>query len=119
MNVVIVALCVSVGPTLGGFIPDHFTWRLIFYVNVPIGIIGVIVSVRVLKERVRRGQGRFDPLGAVLLAIGLVALTMGLSFGYEWGWNSPLLIGALVVSILAFAALVVVERLVKDPIMDL
>jgi len=118
MNAVIVALGVSVGPTLGGFITDHFTWRWIFYVNVPIGIIGVIASLRVLKERVRLGQGRFDPLGAVLLAIGLVALTMGLSFGYEWDWNSPLLIGTLVLSILALVALVIVERRVKDPIID-
>ncbi len=118
MNAVIVALGVSVGPTLGGFITDHFTWRWIFYVNVPIGIIGVIATLRVLKERVSRSRGRFDPLGALLLAIGLVSLTMGLSFGYEWGWNSPLLIGTLVVSILAIAALVIVERRVKDPIID-
>jgi EmrB/QacA subfamily drug resistance transporter len=118
MNAVIVALGVSVGPTLGGLITEHFTWRWIFYVNVPIGIIGVIATLRVLTERMRWGRGRFDPLGAVLLAIGLVALTLGLSFGQEWGWNSPLLIGTLVLGILAIAALALVELRVSDPIID-
>jgi len=118
MNAVIVALGVSVGPTLGGIITEHFTWRWIFYVNVPIGIIGVIATLRILTERMRWGRGRFDPLGAVLLAIGLVALTMGLSFGQEWGWNSPLLIGTLVVSVLALTGMVFVELRVSDPVID-
>lgn len=119
LNAVVVALGVSVGPTLGGIITEHLTWRWIFYVNVPIGVIGFIASMRVLTERMRRGRGRFDPLGAVLLAIGLVALTMGLSFGQEWGWTSPLLLSTLVVGIIALLALVVVERRVSDPIIDL
>ena len=118
MNAVIVALGVSVGPTLGGFITEHFTWRWIFYVNVPFGIIGVILTLRVLTERMRWGRGRFDPMGAVLLAVGLVALTLGLSFGQEWGWNSPLLVGTLVVSVLAIAVLVIVEQRVTNPIID-
>src|SRR5947209_12590836 len=118
LNAVIVALGVSVGPTLGGIITEHFTWRWIFYVNVPIGIIGFIATLRVLTERMRRGRGRFDPLGALFLAIGLVALTLGLSFGQEWGWNSPLLIGTLVVSAIALTALVIVEHRVSHPIID-
>ncbi|HXZ06077.1 MAG TPA: MFS transporter, partial [Ktedonobacteraceae bacterium] len=118
MNAVIVALGVSVGPTLGGLITESFTWRWIFYVNVPFGIIGVIATLRVLTERMRRNPGHFDPIGAVLLGIGLVALTLGLSFGQEWGWNSPLLIGTLIVSIVAIITLVIVERHVANPIID-
>src|SRR5690349_7586841 len=71
MNAVIVALGVSVGPTLGGIITENFSWRWIFYVNVPIGIIGIIASLRILRESGMRGRGRFDPAGALLLAIGL------------------------------------------------
>src|SRR6266566_4681759 len=71
LNAVIVALGVSVGPTLGGLITEHLSWRWIFYVNVPLGIIGVIATLRVLKEARHRGRGRFDPLGALLLGIGL------------------------------------------------
>src|SRR6266487_3739968 len=80
--------------------------------------IGVILTLRILTERMRWGRGRFDPMGAVLLAVGLVALTLGLSFGQEWGWNSPLLIGTLIVSIVAIILLVIVELRVSDPIID-
>jgi len=119
LNAVVVALGVSAGPTLGGIITDHLTWRWIFFVNVPIGIIGIIASTRVLTERMHRGRGHFDPLGAVLLAAGLVALTLGLSFGQEWGWSSPLLIATLLCGVIALVALVVVERRVPDPIIEL
>src|SRR5579884_2397079 len=71
MNAVIVALGVSVGPTLGGIITEYLTWRWIFYVNVPIGIIGFFLTLRILTERLHRGKGSFDPAGAVLLAAGL------------------------------------------------
>lgn len=118
INAVFVSLGVSVGPTLGGIITENLSWRWIFFVNIPLGIIGVIATLRVLKEVRHRGRGRFDPLGALLLAIGLVALTMGLSFGQEWGWNSPLLIGTLVVSVLALAAMVIVEQHASSPIID-
>jgi EmrB/QacA subfamily drug resistance transporter len=118
MNAVFVALGTSVGPTLGGLITAHFSWRWIFYVNVPLGIVGVILSLFLLKERSRRTVGRFDPAGALLLAVGLIALTLGLSFGQEWGWSSPGLIATLVISVVAFVLLVVVEPRVPDPVID-
>lgn len=118
MNSVFVALGTSVGPTLGGVITANFSWRWIFYVNVPLGIIGVIASLLVLKERQNRARGHFDPAGAFLLAVGLVALTLGLSFGQEWGWSSLGLILAMVITVIAIALLVVVELRVSDPIID-
>lgn len=119
MNAVVVALGVSAGPTLGGIITTNLSWRWIFYVNVPIGIIGFIATMLVLTERMRRERGRFDPLGAILLALGLVALTLGLSFGQEWGWSSPLLIGVLIVGVVALVALYEVEKRVPHPIINL
>src|SRR5579863_10192104 len=89
LNAVIVALGVSVGPTLGGLL-TAISWRLIFYVNVPIGIIGIIATIFVLKEKLHRNPGKFDPLGAISLGVGLAAITAGLSFGQEIGWSSPL-----------------------------
>jgi EmrB/QacA subfamily drug resistance transporter len=118
LNAVIVALGVSAGPTLGGIITENFSWRWIFFVNIPLGIIGFIATLRVLRESANRGEGRFDPAGALLLAIGLVGLTLGLSFGQEWGWNSPLLICTLGISVLGFIALVIVEQRVSNPIID-
>jgi EmrB/QacA subfamily drug resistance transporter len=119
MNAVFVALGTSVGPTLGGLITANFSWRWIFYVNVPLGIVGVLATLFVLKERRARTHGRFDPAGALLLAVGLVTLTLGLSFGQEWGWGSLALILTLVCSVLAFVLLVIVEQRVTDPIIDL
>jgi EmrB/QacA subfamily drug resistance transporter len=119
MNAVVVALGVSAGPTLGGLITTYLSWRWIFYVNVPIGIIGFIATMLVLTERMRRDRVRFDPWGATLLAIGLIASTAGLSFGQEWGWRSPLLIGVMVVGVAALVALFLVETRASNPIIVL
>lgn len=116
MNAVIVALGVSVGPTLGGIITQYWTWRWIFYVNVPIGIVGFLLTLRILTERLHRGKARFDPWGALLLAVGLASITLGLSFGQEWGWSSPGLIGSLAIGVAALVALFFVERRVPDPV---
>ena len=119
MNSVIVALGVSVGPTLGGIITQFWTWRWIFYVNVPIGIIGFILALRILTERLHRGKGSFDPWGAVLLAAGLASLTLALSFGQEWGWASLSTIALLVFGVVALVVLYLVEKRIPDPIIKL
>ncbi|MGO8949812.1 MAG: MFS transporter [Ktedonobacterales bacterium] len=118
-NAVIVALGVSTGPTLGGVLTTHFTWRSIFYVNVPIGIIGFIATLVALHEPKARGKLRLDPLGAVLLATGLASLTAGLSFGQEWGWTSPLEIASILVAVVSLVGLVLVELRVSAPVVDL
>lgn len=112
------ALGTSIGPTLGGVITANFSWRWIFYVNVPLGVLGVTASLLVLRERHTRVTGRFDPVGALLLAVGLVALTLGLSFGREWGWHSWALVLTLAISGLAFVLLIIAEQRVRDPIID-
>jgi EmrB/QacA subfamily drug resistance transporter len=118
LNAVFVALGAGCGPTLGGLITANFSWRWIFYVNVPLGVLGVVTSLLVLRERHTRASGRFDPIGALLLAVGLVALTLGLSFGQEWGWRSWSLILTLSIGVLAFVLLVVSGQRVRDPIID-
>lgn len=119
LNAVFVALGVSVGPTLGGFITATTSWRWIFFVNVPIGIIGLAATLLFLKEKIQRSPGRFDPLGAALLAIGLACLTAALSFGQELGWASPVILTLLVVSIAALVALPFVETRVSNPVIVL
>lgn len=113
-NAVIVALGVSVGPTLGGIITQTLTWHWIFYVNIPIGIIAVLLSFFILRERRNASQPRFDPLGALLLALGL-----GLSFGQEWGWTSLGLVGLLTGAIVMLVFFAIVEAIVPHPIVDL
>ena len=116
MNAVVIALGISIGPTLGGLITANLTWRWIFYVNVPLGMIGIIATLFVLKEPRQHARGRFDPVGALLLAVSLIALTLGISFGQEWGWTSPTLIATMVISVAALVLLILVEHHVDDPI---
>jgi EmrB/QacA subfamily drug resistance transporter len=119
MNSIVVALGISAGPTIGGIITQYLSWHWIFYINVPIGILLFIASRRLLTERMHWGQGKFDPLGATLLGIGLAAVTLGLSFGQEWGWTSLRLLIALIIGAGALYVGVLVERRVQDPVVDL
>jgi EmrB/QacA subfamily drug resistance transporter len=116
MNSLIVALGVSAGPAIGGLITESLSWRWIFYVNVPLGIIGFFATLRWLRETAPRVPGRFDLVGALALTAGLSALTLGFSFGQEWGWRSERLILTLVIGVAALLALVLIERVVRDPI---
>ncbi len=118
LNALVVALGTSAGPTLGGVITEHLTWRWIFFVNVPLGMIG-LVGTAVILQAPARGHGvRFDPAGAVGLALALSLLTLGLSFGEEWGWTSPELVAVLAGAVVAAVATVYVEARVRAPIVD-
>ncbi len=119
INAITVALGVSIGPVLGGIITASLSWRWIFYVNVPIGFIGLIATLHILKERIRLNPGRFDPLGALLIAVCMAGLTSGLSFGQELGWTSPLILSFLCVGMLALIALPFVEQRVQNPVIVL
>jgi EmrB/QacA subfamily drug resistance transporter len=119
INAILVALGISVGPTVGGIITQQLTWRWIFYVNVPVGIAATLAALGILTERLHGGRERFDPVGAALLAVGLASLTLGLSFGQEWGWTSWRLIVAVVVGLAALIVVAPVERRVSAPLLDL
>ena len=77
------------GPILGGLILAAGNWRWIFYINVPIGIIGTLWGYRALHEMSKPKQGeRFDPLGAATFSLGLVALLVALTLGIQFKWTS-------------------------------
>jgi drug resistance transporter, EmrB/QacA subfamily len=117
-SLVNVALAISAGPTIGGFILSTLSWRWIFYVNVPIGIVAILAT-RLLPNQDQRHAGeRFDPWGALLLAIGLAGITLALSFGESFGWGSPLILGCLIIGIVCLLSLAFVERHVASPIID-
>lgn len=119
LGAVAIALGTSVGPTLGGLITEHWSWRWIFYVNLPVGVIAFLAARRFLPRGAGRSQGRFDPVGALLLGIGVAALTLGLSFGGEWGWASSRLLGTLAIGVAALAGALLAEGHVADPIIRL
>ncbi len=114
---VTIALSISLGPTLGGLITQHFTWRGIFYVNVPLGLAGIWLALRLLRERqMPQRKIRFDVPGALCLAVGLGALLTGLSFGQQWGWTSPPVIALVILSVYALGSLLLVERFAEYPL---
>jgi EmrB/QacA subfamily drug resistance transporter len=119
INAINVSLGISVGPVLGGIITGSLSWRWIFYVNVPIGIAGLIATMIILKERMRRNPGHFDPAGAILLAIGMASITAALSFGQEWGWTSLSILALFIIGIVALAVLPFVEQRVQNPVIVL
>jgi EmrB/QacA subfamily drug resistance transporter len=121
LNAVVVSLGVAAGPTIGGIIVQYLSWRWIFYVNVPICLLVLIIGYIVYREqRPARGEsGRFDPWGAALLAVGFAALTLGLSFGEEWGWTSPGTLGAFGVGLVMLVVAINAERHIEHPILDL
>ncbi len=110
----------SAGPALGGFITQAFSWRWIFYINVPLGMIGIGAALRLLKEPIHLslGQERFDPIGAIVLSASLSCLMLALSFGQELGWRSFNIVGLLVMALMLLAAFIMHEWRWTHPIVD-
>ena len=107
-----------IGPALGGFIADNASWRWIFFINIPIGSLAlVVVSLTMPKVSSRLGHS-IDYVGAALLAAGTTALLLGLVWGGSaYPWAGGHVIGALSLSAVLLAAFGVVERRVAEPIL--
>ena len=109
----------AIGPTLGGYLVEYVNWRLIFYINVPIGILGAVAAALVLPRFPRIAGRRFDVLGFVTVAGGLFALLLAMSEGASWGWGSYRVLGLITYSVLSLALFVVIELQVAEPLLDI
>ncbi len=107
------------GPTLGGWLTDHWGWRWVFYVNMPVGGTALLTAGMALPRRYRHQQHRIDYLGAAALVAGAVPLLLAFSWaGDEFAWNSALIIGLLVWAAALLVAFVLVERRAAEPIIS-
>jgi EmrB/QacA subfamily drug resistance transporter len=112
-------LAPTIGPALGGYLVEYVDWRLIFFINVPIAILGAVAAALVLPRFPGLAKRRFDVLGFVTVAGGLFALLLALSKGEDWGWDSYRILGLITFSVLSLALFVVIELEVDDPLLDL
>ena len=108
----------AVGPTLGGYLVEYVDWRLIFFINVPVGILGTVAAVLLLPRFGPTPVGRFDVLGFLCVATGLVCLLLALTEGQQWGWTSYTIMILLTVGVLCLALFVVIELEVDAPLLN-
>jgi EmrB/QacA subfamily drug resistance transporter len=113
------ALALAIGPLVGGLITDHLDWSWIFFVNVPIGVLGIAASYLFIDESRDETHASLDLPGLATSAIGLFALTYGLIEANTYGWTSARIVGAFVVAAVLLTSFVVIERRRRDPMLPL
>ncbi len=114
-------VAVVFGPLIGGPLIDSFSWRSIFYINVPLGALATFMAWRFIEEPVQKIKGikNFDVWGSILLGLALGALVLVLDQGQSWGWISFNSIIFYLVTVLSLVLFVFIEKRQIEPIVDL
>lgn len=117
------AASISFGPLIGGFLVDDYSWHLIFDVNVPIGVLGVVATLLIQKEWKNPGEGRFDWVGflsvAVFMPATIYALARGNSTGNPKGWAAPEVVGCFAAGAVALAVFIARELRGSHPLLNI
>ncbi len=116
----VVALGSLTGPSLGGFLVSSLGWRAIFYINIPIAIMGFIAALFILpRDRDILQKQKFDYFGALLFGGGITCFLLGLSEGQEFGWMSQRVLILLAASIILLGVFFITELRITQPMIDL
>ena len=121
----VAVLAPSIGPTLGGWITDNYSWHWIFYINIPVGILAFFLTQRLVEDPPwsvadRKNFFKLDYIGVGLLAVAMGALQIGLDKGEEKDWfGSHFIVGFAIAFVVSFTALIIWEWRAKNPVMDL
>jgi len=119
LNAISISIGLSLGPALGGILTQVATWRAIFLINAPIGLLAILWANRVLPAETRGKGQSFDVRGATLSGVALFALLLALSEGQQWGWDNPAIIGLLLAFVVVGGAFLASERRSVHPMLDL
>lgn len=109
----------AIGPTLSGYIVEHLNWRLIFTVNIPVGIVAVVLAIILLKEYPKKPTHKFDLLGFISIASGLSCIMYVLGEGSAIDWNDFTTVFLLIFGVFALILFVVNELTHDEPLLDL
>ena len=111
-------LSMALGPVVGGALVDAFSWRAVFFVNVPIGLAGMLLANLYVPESRAESRRRLDPAGQLLVILGLAALTYAIIDGPHAGWTSPRTLGVFALAVVSLAALIPYELRRDQPLLE-
>ncbi|MFC4767302.1 MDR family MFS transporter [Effusibacillus consociatus] len=108
-----------IGPALGGIIVDFLSWPWVFYINIPFGLLGILLLWFGLDEQIEKKKHAIDFVGAFILTASMTALLLAILQGGKWSWTHPATLSLLAVSFVGVLAFLYVERRAKEPIVPL
>ncbi len=117
--VVPTALAPALGPVLGGLLVTEISWRWVFFVNLPFGIVAILFGLLFLGEHREPHPGTFDLPGFLLSGVGFALVMFGISEGPDRGWGTPMILGAIALGVVLLGAMVWVELRTPKPILKL
>ncbi|MBN2502100.1 MAG: MFS transporter [Anaerolineales bacterium] len=115
----IVSVGIAVGPTIGGMILGVFSWHWIFFVNLPIGIIGIFMVIRFVPNFKPEGRQKFDFLGAGAMLVSLLSLLLALTLGQSLGFGNTFILVLFGTFVLFLGIFIALELRIKQPMIDL
>lgn len=119
LNSISVSIGLSIGPAVGGILTEYGSWRWIFWVNIPVGIVATLWAMRVLSNQIRNPHQTFDLVGAFLSFSALFALLLALVQGEAWGWVTAPIIVLIVLFAVLGTFFILTELRVRMPMLDL
>jgi EmrB/QacA subfamily drug resistance transporter len=115
----VVGISMALGPVVGGLLTDAAGWRSIFWINVPIGILAIVLVARIVPESRAARPRRLDPIGQLLAMVFLGALTYAIIEGGDAGWSSTRVQVSAIIAVVAVMGFVARERRASEPLIDL
>ena len=114
---IVAGLFTAIGPIAGSYLTQYWTWRAIFWINVPVALLALAEFAFATLNDVKR-PAKLDVRGAVLIVVGMALTVLGIQQSTAWGWTSPATLLSIVIGLAVLAAFVAGERRTEDPLID-